>query len=205
MIKARMEKPIIVAMVLFFMAVFSIYFFNSLDSASLSNQFSSWGIYARNIQNFTILVKEGGKISEYDTTDLTAKQGNEILNIKKVTNLDEDVANRYVNDKKSQLEGVFEPYRSPYLEVLTKTITCLQKFRPVYSESVHKNNTVVYYMLYASERLTFGVCSDDLIRYKAILAFTYCKNTRDLYHLEYFIPTQEYDEIAEETIRSFSC
>lgn len=136
---------------------------------------------------------------------MTSRRDNQIFLLKRITNLAEDSANSYIKEEKFKLESVFDPIRSPYFEVLTKKIECPEEFKPLTAESTHPNNKVFYYILYANERFAFGVCSKDLIKYRAIVAFTYCKNTRDLYHLKYFIPNQEYNETAEETIKSFSC
>jgi len=193
-----------VSAVIFIVIIFLIYFLNT-DSKSLSSQFSSWNIYAKHIENFVIETEKTESVYNSDIIDLTAKNAEQILRVRKITNSPEDGAANYINDKKTQLESIFDPYRSPYFEILTNKIVCPEEFNPIYRESTNINNKVIYYILYANERFTYGVCSEDLIKYRAVVAFTYCKNTKDIYHLEYFIPNQEYTETAEETIRSFSC
>jgi len=202
-----MKKIIILTASLFSFILLLIFLLYSSRNSSdaLASQFSSWNIHANNIQNFIIEKKETRKTQDFEITDLRSRRGNHIFRIKRITNVAKDVAERYINDQKIKLESIFNPIPSPYFAVLTKEIECPQEFLPVYKESTPTNNKVVYYILYANERFHYGVCSQDLIVYKAIYGMTYCENTQITYLLEYFVPDQEYGEVVEETVRSFSC
>lgn len=82
---------------------------------------------------------------------------------------------------------------------------CPKDFLPTYNESTNAGNTIIYYILYANERFNYGMCSQDLIAYRAIYGMTCCENTDDVYLPGYFVPNQEYRKTIERTVSSFSC
>lgn len=172
---------------------------------TLSKKFSLWNVYVKDMQNFIIEEEETKRIQGSDVIDLTARYGERVFRIKRITNMAKDAAESYMRDQKIKLESIFNPTPSPYFAVLTKEIECPKDFLPTYNESENSGNKVSYYILYANERFHYGVCSKDLIKYRVIVAFTYCKNTEDLYQLEYFVPDEDYDETGAELIESFSC
>jgi hypothetical protein len=203
--KKTQIKMIVIVTILLVVALSVFYFTKRNTDSSLSSQLQSWNVDVKNLENFTITEKSTQRVEDNGIADLTAKSGEQVLRIKRTTNLDEDAAYRYISDRKTLIESIFNPTRSPYFEELTNKVECPEEFRPVYNESSHSKNNVSYYIFFANERFGYGVCSKDLIKYRTIFAVTYCKDTKDFYQLEYFIPNNEYDEQAEETIKSFSC
>ena len=171
----------------------------------LKNQLDSWQVHTPSLQNYRIIERDSNIIKDSRVQDVTAIFENRTLQIKKLSLLTEDVANAYIQQKKAEIESVFEPSRSPYFQGLTTTIECPKEFRPIYNESINEKNNVSYYILYANERFDFGICSKESTIYKEIIGFTYCKNAKDVYQLKYFVPNEEFNQTDEETIRSFSC
>lgn len=205
MIKIFHMKKIIAVMITFFIFTFVLIYLVKIPSDSLVRQLSSWNVSISSIENFIVEKKDTKRLQDSKIIDLTARRGEHVFRIKRITNMTKDVATRYIDDQKLKLESIFNPAPSPYFAVLTKEIECPQEFLPAYGESANTNNKVAYYILYANERFHYGVCSQDLIAYRAIYGMTYCENTEDVYLLEYFVPNQEYSEVVEETVRSFSC
>lgn len=199
-----MKKLIAIITALFIFTISLVYFLRSSPD-SLSAQFSLWNVHAEGVQNFAIEEREIKRVEDSEITDLTAGRGEQVFRVRRITNVAKDAAANYINDQRIKLESIFNPAPSPYFAILTKEIECPKDFLPIYNESIKASNKVLYYILYANERLNYGVCSEDLIAYRAINGFTYCENTKDLYHLEYFVPNEEYGETIEEIIRAFSC
>lgn len=191
-----MKYLIIITMVILISAVLLVYF---LNMNSLTSQFSLWGVSTKHIENFTIETK---RTKGSDTTEIEAMNKEQTLFVKRITNMSEDSAQKYIKEQSIKLESIFDPARSPYFAILTKTIECPEKFLPAYKE-LSKDKS--YYVLFANNRFSYGACTEDLIEYRAINGIVYCKNTGDLYHLEYFIPNNEYSEILTEVVSEFTC
>ena len=85
------------------------------------------------------------------------------------------------------INSLYRGISSPYPGVLSNRIECPEEFKPAKIE----NDPFDYYIIYASERFTYGVCSWDLIKYKSIIYFLYCDKVNNLYHIKLFVPLNE--------------
>ena len=62
-----------------------------------------------------------------------------------------------------------------------------------------------YYLLYATERLTYGACSWDLISYRVIMYFAFCEADNSFYQIELFIPAGQDTAHYEKSLKSVMC
>lgn len=62
-----------------------------------------------------------------------------------------------------------------------------------------------YYILYANDRFTYGVCSDDLVKYRAIFYLVHCKQSNELYQIELFISPEEFTHSLVDELQLFDC
>ena len=182
-----------------FLVLVALFVFLQKGPNSLADQFALWNIYVKHIEGFNIETRES---ETSGITKVTARKGGRVFFVKRIANVSRDFADTYREEQNIKLESIFDPARSPYFAVLTKTIECPKDFLPTYQE-LSKDKS--YYVLFANERFNYGACSQDLIAYRAINGIVYCKNTGDLYHLEYFIPNEEYNEVLTEVVREFTC
>lgn len=171
----------------------------------LSYELASWRVKLEGIDNFIVEDTREIFIKNSKITDLTTTSNDSILMFRRIDNSNASFANVYIDDQKIKLISVYDPAISPYFAILTTKIVCPERFQPIYNEINTDSTSIEYYIVYANERLGYGVCTDDLIKYREIIAFAYCENTESLYEIEYFVPNEKYDENSENLIKSFSC
>lgn len=126
-------------------------------------------------------------MKEFSENKILAESGDEILKIEIVKDIGKSKAEEYVKNQSALLMGMFEPQLPPYPEFLTKQTGCNEKYKPQEKESQYGK----YFTLYAGDRFGYGICVDDLIKYKASLGFFYCPEKNILFKTEYFIPLNE--------------
>lgn len=105
---------------------------------------------------------------------------------------------KYIKDKQFVLESLFLPITSPYPEVITNIVECPDEFKP----KVRKTNNGWVYTLFANERLSFGVCSKDLIKYDSEYGIFDCKN-KGIFEIRVF--SDDDKERIKQIIESFKC
>lgn len=76
----------------------------------------------------------------------------------------------YLRDRRLLLESLFDARVSPYPEAISNTVACPERFRP----DVREGPGRVEYRLAAGERLNYGVCADDLVRFRSIHVILDC-------------------------------
>lgn len=97
-----------------------------------------------------------------------------LLNVKKV--IGGDPPKSAPEQKLEQIKVLYQPRFSTYPEVITREITCEDKYKPLFGQ-VNSGSLTIYYAIgQLTERLTFGACADDLIKYRGIQAFYRCSD-----------------------------
>jgi len=96
---------------------------------------------------------------------------------------DAGAAAEELSAQQAMLRSVFEPRLPPYPEFLTRESACPEPFKP--RERPHPLGRAA--LLYAGERLGFGVCADELVRYRAEVVFLQCPGGRHAFRLEQFV------------------
>jgi len=192
----------------FLIIVFTIYiiFFNLQTSTKLNEKFKIWGIHMNDIENFTINETDRFSISNIQIEDILSTDNSKIIKIRRFSNVDRKTSESYVKDRFLELNSLFTSVSSPYFGVITQTIECPDEFKPKINEAITSDqNKVTYYILYANERFTYGICSKDLVKYKTLFTFIYCSDKKDLYQFEIFSLPDEPDGNLVKIISSFKC
>lgn len=180
-------------------------FLSSHRSRTLSEQLDEWKIHASGLEGFEIEQLNKVVKSNIETFDVLAKKSNQTIKISRIAGMSLVSARDYLNENQYNIESLFEAYPSPYPDAVTNTIECPKEFKPLKNESSTNYTDKVYYVMYASQRFTYGVCSKDLAVYKSIFALVFCKNKNTVYKIEYFIPNNEFEESKIKIVKSFSC
>lgn len=122
----------------------------------------------RNSKPETVYRQDRGHlISSYQLNDMQI-----LLNVKKI-NIDDSSENPPVK-KIEQIKSLYQPRFSTYPEVVSREIICQDKYWPSFGQTITENLTVHYAVGQLTDRLTFGACADDLIKYHGIQAFYRC-------------------------------
>lgn len=179
----------VVLLLFIFIFLFSLKSDGSFNSVLKKNRISLEGV-----QNF--------KLEEGDSENIIGVKENEVIRLKIIKDIgNKEKAKEYTDGQLSLISAQYEPQPVPYPEFITNSKDCAEKFKPVKKEHIFGN----YELLFAGERFSYGACSDDLIKYKASLGYFYCKRTKTLHKLEYFIPKEESIEKLENLTGSFNC
>lgn len=187
-----MNKKIILIIILIISLGIAFILFNN-RSDKFSYQLKKQGIIISEIEGFKIIKKGKDNIS--------ASNGESIIKIKFFKDITSEESNKIINEKTSLLHGLFEPQLPPYPEFLTKETGCDERFKPIKKEGQFGN----YYLTYANQRFGYGICADDLVKYKAALGFFYCPQKENLFKLEYFISQDKDFSKISNLMESFSC
>lgn len=97
-----------------------------------------------------------------------------LLNVKKI-NLGDSQENSS-EQKLEQIRTLYQPRFSTYPEVISREIICQDKYQPSFGQAATENLTIYYAIGLLTDRLTFGACADDLIKYRGIQMFYRCSS-----------------------------
>ena len=137
---------------------------------------------------------------DYSSVTYKGNYNNNILKIKKYADISEKNVNDYINERLFFLNSLYREINSPYPGQLSNKVKCGDEFTPIEVDNAPYN----YFILYATERLTYGACSWDLIEYRSSLFFQYCEND-GLYFIELFFPVEADSEQYESQLKQLSC
>ena len=145
------------------------------------------------------------KTEDKNFTRFTATNGSAILKVGHARGIDVAKARQYIDEKRFGIESLYRSMPSPYPETITRTIECPDEFKPAFNmtESEHQDSFI--YVLYATERFTYGACSDDLIKYRAIFYLAYCREGNEIYNIELFMHPDESVNKFVSMVQSFRC
>lgn len=135
------------------------------------------------------------------------RRNNNVMQIDIQREIPEDDARKLINSKIKLITNLYEKRFVAYPDVISNEIICSDSYRPIVGETSNQNNKIHYLIGLATNRLTFGACSDDLITYKALVAWYWCGGSNSLIQLEFMIPKNSPDADSEiqTTLHFLSC
>ena len=148
-------------------------------------------------ESFTQQTKEKNKIM--------ADYKNQLIRLEIITGLEKESAEKHITNRRYVIDSLFLDIAAPYPDAITNTLECPDEFKPKIREIKISNFDTAYYEIFATERLTYGACSDDLIKYKTMLAWVYCENAKNLFQIELFLPKNEFNGDYSGLFNSFKC
>lgn len=163
-----------ITLVVIFITVLTSIVYTKKINNGLSHQLKEAGIHIAGIEDFNV--------KEISNNRILAVNNDDVIKIETTQKTTEDFANKYIQKEITLIESFFEPQLPPYPEFLTQESSCEEKYRPLKQESRYGK----YLIMYAGERFGYGVCVDNLIKYRATLGYFYCDNTNMLFKIEYF-------------------
>jgi len=190
-----LNKKSIFILVLALVALSGIFVFSNKDKddGSLTYILEKNGVVLNGVSDF--------KVTQSFENNFSAENGEEVIKIKIFNDFSLKEAEEYIANQTALLNGIFEPQLPPYPEFLTKQTGCDNKYKPIKESGKYGDN----YLMYAGSRFGYGICTDDLIEYKASLGFYYCPKSKTLFKLEYFIGKDEEFGKLSTLNKSFNC
>lgn len=87
------------------------------------------------------------------------------------------------------IKGLFDTARSPYAGEISDKITCPENLIPKEEEFDSKFGTKIKYIsTYLNDRLQYGACTENQIRYRSYVGMFYCSEIKEWYKLELIAP-----------------
>ncbi len=123
------------------------------------------------------------------------------LRIRVSEGIDRAQALKLVRESRAMIDNLFADRQAPYPGQLSHTLRCPERFLP--AEVVAKGNALVMLRLFANGRLAFGGCSEDLLRYRATVAFFYDEPRERLFRVDYFAAKERTSDPGADVLRSF--
>lgn len=119
----------------------------------------------------------------------------------------QDEARKSIYSKIELITNLYEKRFVAYPDIVSNEIVCSDSYKPIVGESNNQNSRVYYLVGLATNRFTFGACSDDLIAYKALVAWYWCSGSNSLIQLELMLPKDSSDADSEiqTVLHSLSC
>lgn len=140
-----------------------------------------------------------------NTIKMVFKSKTDLLNVKTFNSVDDSSARKIVRDKRFLVENLYKTQPSPYPDVVSNTVNCPDRFRPLTIEAADSGKWIFAYKIFANERFVFGECSDDAIFYTCAYIFIYCRKNKILNEIKYFTPGLSPVNKAEDVIGGVEC
>ena len=137
----------------------------------------------------------------YDSKTIIGKKEDFIIKTKKVGDISLIEAENRINDKMFVINSMYRDISSPYSGTLSNRIECEDEFKP----KKIKNEPFDYYLIFATDRMTYGACSKDLIKYQAIMFFLFCEKSKNFFQIELYVPLNEDIVVFENELKDLSC
>lgn len=134
-------------------------------------------------------VPEGATVSQVRMNGdhlaiLVVDAGEDRLRITVTEGLDATAAQRRTDDVLAVIVNLFGDRQAPYPGQLSHTLQCPARFQP--QDLPHEGEVLARLSLYANDRLAYGGCSEDLLRYHATVAMVYDADAQRLFQVEAF-------------------
>lgn len=136
-------------------------------------------------------------------------RNNTLLRVETQSLPDEFSASQYISANISQVKGLFADSLAPYPGIISKTITCEEKYQPIFKTyTTPEKLEISYFSAYLNNNLTYGSCTEDQAINKGISAFFYCPKNKLAYHLELISPVKDFESSLttfQSMIESIKC
>ena len=139
---------------------------------SQSNRF--WGY---NFDRFSV----DEKVVQYEYAD-----ENERLSVTQTRNIDHISAIELIKERVFMFSALFEEQRVGYVGQHTQYVECDAQFKPLLQEADINGLKIAYFSGFANDRYVPGVCEDDAVSSRFIIALSYCNSDRSLLEIDYY-------------------
>ncbi len=166
-----------------------------------SEKVDALGFTMSDLERFTITDSFGGYFSDDPERNLSAERNGDILRIKIISDETKVEAQRYSSGQSTLLESQYDERLPPYPEFLTNQTGCDERFLP--QRRAHVRG--MFYLVHADERFNYGLCAEELVRYRAGFGIFYCEPGEKIFQIEYFVQKDSPDGQVERFMDSFNC
>lgn len=133
---------------------------------------------------------------------LLAELGGDRLRLRVDQDLDAAAADARIVEIRAVIDNLFGDRQAPYPGQLSNTLQCPERYQPEELPRGTWARSVIG--LYANDRLAYGGCSEDLLRYHATVGFFYDAPGQRLFQVEYFAALDGEGDRGPAAVGSFS-
>lgn len=133
------------------------------------------------------------------------KNRDQILRVESYSQVSLEQATKFNKYKTMQINSLFENAQAPYPGAISDEISCDPKYKPVYKQINANSLKISYYSGYLNDRVQYGGCIGDQLKYKSSTAMFYCQSQKKWYQLEFISPINQEDNDNLYLIKSISC
>lgn len=136
------------------------------------------------------------------------EKGDGLLKVEIRSNSTKLESDQNIQSQITKIKGLFEDAAAPYPGEISDQIHCSDEFKPIYSQKQQNGIQISYFTAFVNNRLTFGSCSADQIRYQDTMLMFYCPRQKNFIQLEILLPLKTYlkdPQTAQKTLDSIGC
>ena len=108
------------------------------------------------------------------------------IQVKQIRSISTEVAMTFIGDRLALFRSVFETKRVDYPGQHSRVIECPSEYKPQFSEISGEEYYLAYFVGFANQNKVAGACLPDLITYRYMYGFAYCKKRRQLFEIDHF-------------------
>lgn len=154
------------------------------------------------LKDFVVKSTETREVSGLSVTDIEAENNDALLRLELVRGMNEKLASLYLEEKEVGIESLFLTQPAHYPGAITREVECPAQFHPEKGDI----RGMAYYIMYANERFFYGVCAQELVKYRSIMGLRYCKEQKTFVEAKLFFPPEIFNkDRALELLGSFQC
>ncbi|MDD5772431.1 MAG: sulfatase [bacterium] len=163
-------------------------------NSSLGEVFDQLGISISKADDFVI--QKNISMYEWENTFFTvsAEKNGSVIKIEVINNIDNNSAERRIEEKKYIINSLYYQTPSPYPGMISNTIEYPDEFKPKVEYIEIEGVKTAFLILSSTSRFTYGVGAEELIAYRGALIFIYNEKEKKLYQIELFIPKEKFDK-----------
>lgn len=168
-------------------------------------------IFLTGCQNKTSLPSFGGfgltknYIDSSNTLNLIYSDNQNTIRLKIIPNLDKTSAEEIIDSSSLTMQSLYDTTSTSYPGQISNEIVCDSRFIPKQRSIDYNGMEITYFIAYLSERLIYGACTDDLTPYKGIIAWSYCKDEKELRQFEFISKKESFSDSNIEFIKNNIC
>lgn len=172
------------------------------EQKSVAEQLKAIGVSFQALDDFILKDIQTKEILDLKITNIEVQKDDTIVHLKLTQQMDKEFASLYLEDKKVGIESLFVEQPAHYPGIITREMNCPDEFQPI----LGKVGDIEYYIMYANERFSNGVCSMDLVKYRSVVGLGYCEDKDVFVEIKlFYLPGIFTIEDSRKLLDSFSC
>jgi len=169
----------------------------------LAPKLSEWGLAFKGLADFKL--KENAQSARGGISELEGTAEGKLIRITRITGLESAAAKRYIDDKRNEILSQYDRRFDGYFPPQAKGHACPRNMKPVLKERKNGGTEVKALLAMANERYVTGICLKEQVKYRLVLALTYCADKREMFDVRYFSLLKGFSVKEENAVLSMTC